>query len=105
VILRGLASCFLPAESIELLPQLYRAANTRITQRTWQDLPLRRLPWAPHFILVGPKTASSAEALAFVLQQLGRAIIVGRVTAGASTGAIDVPLLADGFVPPTRPYY
>ena len=41
------------------------------------------LPELPVYVLVGPETASAAEALAFALQRTGRAVLVGERTAGA----------------------
>lgn len=49
----------------------------------------------PMAVLVGPRSASAAEALAALLDETGRAASVGERTAGALTGASIEPL-ADG---------
>jgi retinol-binding protein 3 len=51
---------------------------------------------APVFVLVGPRTFSAAEAMAYDLQSLGRAIVVGeRTRGGANPG--EVVELSGGF--------
>jgi carboxyl-terminal processing protease len=46
----------------------------------------------PLAVLVGPRTASGAEAIAATVQESGRGITVGERTAGALTGAARFPL-------------
>lgn len=50
----------------------------------------------PLAILVGPRTASAAEILAFFLGESGRAVTVGQQTAGAVTGGVDHDLPGGG---------
>jgi hypothetical protein len=51
---------------------------------TLSDLPGRRLPETPLFLLISGNTGSAAEELAFVLRNQERAILVGGTTAGAA---------------------
>lgn len=59
---------------------------------TYSFVPGRRNPDAKVYILVGPGTASASEGLAYALQKLGRATIVGNTTAGAGIAGSFVPL-------------
>lgn len=52
----------------------------------------RRAYAGPLAILVGPRTASGAEAIAAAVEESGRGITVGQRTAGALTGAARFPL-------------
>jgi C-terminal processing protease CtpA/Prc len=49
-------------------------------------------PDVPLFLVVDERTASAAEALAYVAQSLGRATVVGRPTAGAANPGDFFPL-------------
>lgn len=55
-------------------------------------------------VLVGPDTASGCEAVAYHLQQLGRALVVGQVTAGAAHAVrtFDLPEGYRAFIPVIR---
>lgn len=55
-----------------------------------------RMPVIDLFILTSPRTNSAAEAFAFALQQRGRAVIVGEISAGAGNAGEYLPL-AHGF--------
>lgn len=52
----------------------------------------------PLAILVGPNSASGAEALAALVDESGRGITVGQRTAGALTGAAEYPLPDGGMI-------
>ncbi|WP_255501620.1 S41 family peptidase [Olivibacter sp. SDN3] len=68
---------------------------------TYSFVPGRRNPDAKVYILVGPGTASASEGLAYAMQKLGRATIVGDTTAGAGIAGSFVPLKRNliAFVP------
>ncbi|MEH6305499.1 S41 family peptidase [Olivibacter sp. CPCC 100613] len=68
---------------------------------TYSFVPGRRNPKAKVYILVGPGTASASEGLAYAMQKLGRATIVGDTTAGAGIAGSFVPLKRNliAFVP------
>lgn len=52
----------------------------------------------PLAVLVGPNSASGAEALAALIDESGRGLTVGQRTAGALTGAADYPLPDGGMI-------
>ncbi|PZU11477.1 S41 family peptidase [Sphingomonas sp.] len=52
----------------------------------------------PLAVLVGPDSASGAEALAALIEESGRGITIGQRTAGALTGAAEYPLPDGGIV-------
>lgn len=80
-----------------------RILDTRVTIN-----PPRRPYTGPIVILTGPSSASAAELLSGVLQEKGRAVIVGGPTRGSVTGvrAINLPdggLLRIGMIVMTTP--
>lgn len=72
-------------EPVEL-SGLYERKNDRIRQSwTLPYVPGRRFgPDGPVYVLTGPATFSGAEQLAYDLQQLGRATIIGERTKGGA---------------------
>lgn len=52
----------------------------------------------PLAVLVGPNSASGAEALAALIDESGRGLTIGQRTAGALTGAADYPLPDGGMI-------
>lgn len=52
----------------------------------------------PLAVLVGPRTASAAEILAFFLDELGRAHSIGEPTKGAVTGGVEYDLPDGGLL-------
>lgn len=59
---------------------------------TYSFVPGRRNPDAKVYILIGPGTGSASEGLAYALQKMGRATIVGHPSAGAGIAGSMVPL-------------
>jgi hypothetical protein len=92
-----LASYFFGPERKELFSRYDRAAGDTRVEYTMDDLPGRRMPDTDVWILVGPGTASAGESLAYILQQFGRATVVGARTAGAGYNVALLPI-GDGLV-------
>lgn len=92
-----LASYFFPPGRHELYSRFDRAAGETRVEYTAEDLPGRRMAGTDVWILVGPGTASAGESLAYLLQQFGRAVVVGETTAGAGYNVAMLPL-GDGLV-------
>jgi retinol-binding protein 3 len=92
-----LASYFFGPERRELYSRYDRVTGETTTERTAEELPGRRMPDTDLWILVGPSTASAGESLAYLLQQFGRATVVGERTAGAGHNNVLLPI-GDGLV-------
>jgi retinol-binding protein 3 len=60
-----------------------RSRNETIQRSTLDSLPGKRRPTIPLYVLISRDTGSAAEDFAFLLQQTGRATLVGDRTAGA----------------------
>ena len=84
-----LVSYFFDGEPIHLADYVYRYRQERIGVYTTTDLPGRKLPDLPLFVLIDEKTGSAAESFAYKLQGLGRATVVGETSAGAGHGAME----------------
>lgn len=78
-----LLSHFVGPDSLLTLRIAERVNRRTIDRYTVADVPGPRITEAPVFILTSRATASAAEDIAFVLDNLGRAVIVGDRTAGA----------------------
>ena len=82
-----LASYFLGGEESQPLYVSVNRENQKIAEfRTRTDITGKRMPNIPLCILVSSKTFSTGEMLAYGLQKMGRARIVGETSAGASHG-------------------
>ena len=68
---------------------------------TYSFVPGRRNPDAKVYILIGPGTGSASEGLAYAMQKMGRATIVGHASAGAGIAGGVVPLKSgfSAFIP------
>lgn len=99
---RFIASYFYsPGNEKYYLNGFYKNRKMDEQEWTYSFVPGRRNPNAKVYILVGPGTASASEGLAYAMQKLGRATIVGDTTAGAGIAGSFVPLKRNliAFVP------
>ena len=78
-----LLSHFLGADSLLTLRVVERVNGRTIDRHTLASVPGPRRPDVPLFILTSRGSASAAEDFTFVLDNLGRAVVVGDRTAGA----------------------
>jgi hypothetical protein len=85
-----LMSHFMPPE-VHYLTALSMATGEATDQRTLSEVPGPRRLDVPLYVLVDRGSASAAEAPAFVLQNFGRAVIVGERTAGAGRNNVFFP--------------
>ena len=80
-----LASHFLGGEQSQPLYLSFDRENQKIAEfRTRTDIAGIPMPNVPLYILVSSETHSTAEMLAYGLQKMGRARIIGETTAGAA---------------------
>jgi retinol-binding protein 3 len=77
-----LASTFLPNDGRILLTSQFRGQQPNV-HTVATELPVARRADVPLYILTSKRTFSAGEALPYILQQHGRATIVGEQTAGA----------------------
>jgi hypothetical protein len=92
-----LFSHFLPATPVPTVNVKSRIPEMNRQQTSLADVPGPRRPDVPLWVLTSRGTGSAAEAFSFVLQNLGRATIVGERTGGAGHMVQMLPLV-DGFV-------
>lgn len=87
-----------------LVSNVNRSEGTERQEWMQPYVPGRRMPDVPLYLLVSPQTGSAAEGLAYNLQALGRAVVVGEPTYGAAHSGGFVPLLGGlvMFVPSGR---
>jgi retinol-binding protein 3 len=83
-------SHFMPPE-VHYLTALSMATGEATHQSTLSEVPGPRRLDVPLYVLVDRGSASAAEAPAFVLQNFGRAVIVGERTAGAGRNNVFLP--------------
>lgn len=80
-----LASAFLPQDSRAYMTEHYRSGDVvSHTPKTPVDPAKRRLN-APLIVMVSARSASAAEALAYTLQSVQRAVVVGQPSMGAAS--------------------
>ncbi len=87
-----LASYFFGPERRELFSRYDRPMDEKTTEYTVENLPGKRMADTDLWILVGPNTASAGESFAYLLQQFGRATVVGERTAGAGHNNVMMPI-------------
>lgn len=78
-----LLSHFLAGDSLLTLRVVERVNGRTVDRYTLAEVPGPRRPEVPLFILTSGATASAAEDFTFILDNLGRAVVVGDTTAGA----------------------
>lgn len=91
-----LESYFFGPEPKELLSRYDRPSDRMEHEFTVKDLPGKRRPEVPLWIIAGPDSASACESFAYTLQKHGRASVVGARTAGAGYNNVLIPV-GDGF--------
>ncbi|ACU59518.1 S41 family peptidase [Chitinophaga pinensis] len=88
-------SYFLPSETPLLTFTSRTGEHTTDSTVTWLKEPHYE---RPVFILINRKTASAAEAFAFVLQKMKRATVIGEPSAGAANMNVWLPVNKDIFI-------
>ena len=83
-----LISYLYDGEPIHLSDYYRRYENKRDGIYTKKDIPGKKLPNIPVYVLVNGQSASAAESLAYMLKHLERATIIGEITMGAGNGAM-----------------
>lgn len=92
-----LSSYFIVKPDEILYQRYHRIGDTTTTIRVLPDVPGRRIPTTPLYILISARTGSAAENLAYTLQSHGRATLVGETTAGAANSSRVFPLPGGSF--------
>ena len=85
------ASYFLPTNHGELLTSRFRNMPEPRVSRV-VETPTRALEDAKLYVLISAKTFSAGEAFAYILQQFGRATVVGEKTRGGGRHNAMVPI-------------
>jgi hypothetical protein len=80
-------SYFFDEEPIYLQEYYARYLDRKRSISTTNQIPGKRLPEIPIYILVDNKTASAGESLAYMMKHLKRATIIGETTSGAGNGS------------------
>ncbi len=84
----NIASFFFDKKSKAALSSIYFRSSRHTQQlKIQKKLPGTRLPGMPLYLLIGAKTGSAAEAMAYDFQQLKRATLVGQRTLGGANPA------------------
>jgi len=82
-----LASAFLPPDSRAYMAEHYRSGEL-ISQAPETPVdPVQRRLTAPLIVMISARSASAAEALAYTLQSVRRAVVVGQSSMGAASMA------------------
>jgi hypothetical protein len=91
-----LESYFFAEGGKKLLSRYDRPMDRTDRDTTLAEIPGRRRPDTPLFIVAGSSTGSACESFAYTLQKHGRATVVGARTAGAGYNNVLMPA-GDGF--------
>lgn len=86
-----LASYLLPQNTL-LFDRIYKQETMQLYTEPTTAI-LNSLQDMPIYLLVNKRTVSAGEQLAYLLQNHGRAKVIGTSTFGAAHGSIDVPLM------------
>ena len=81
------ASYFFDSEPIYLQEYYARYIDRKRSISTTNDLPGKKLPNLPVYILTNKNTGSAAESFAYIMKHLERAQLIGATTAGAGNGS------------------
>jgi len=87
-----LASYFFDQEPRLLLTSYFRPTGETVQNKTIADIPGKRMLDTDLYLLVSTNTVSACEAFAYILQQYGRAKVIGERTAGAGYHNFFVPV-------------
>ena len=87
-----LASYFFDREPRLLLTSYFRPTGETVQNKTIADIPGKRMLDTDLYLLVSANTVSACEAFAYILQQYGRAKVIGERTAGAGNHNFFVPV-------------
>ena len=87
-----LASYFFDKEPRLLMSRYIRPTGETVESKTVADLPGKRMLDTDLYILVSSKTGSACESFPYILQQFGRAKIVGETTTGAGYNNVFIPV-------------
>lgn len=87
-----LASYFFEKEPRLLLTSYFRPTGETVQNKTIADIPGKRMLDTDLYLLVSANTVSACEAFAYILQQYGRAKVIGERTAGAGYHNFVVPV-------------
>jgi hypothetical protein len=101
-----ITSYLYPPEPKHLLTY-YHAHTPPEAAYTLAEIPGRRLPDVPVYVVTSPFTGSGCEEFSYVLKHHGRATLVGETTGGAGHGGGVHPIAAgfDAFIPDFRPVH
>jgi len=102
-----LASYFFDADTVHLFTSESRSSGSLTQIQDWTSpyVPGPRFNDVPVYILTSQNSASAAEAFSYTMKSIGRATLVGEVTAGAAHGR-SVEIINDSFLlslPTARP--
>lgn len=91
-----LESYFFPPDGREMMSRYDRPMDRTDHEYTLKEVPGKRRPDVPLYIVTSAATGSACEAFAYTLQKHGRATVVGERTAGAGYNNVLMPA-GDGF--------
>lgn len=90
-----LSSYFTEAKPVLLSNFYERKTNAKTQLLTFETIDGKRMPHKPLYILTSKNTFSAAEAFAYTLKHLGKAVVVGEVTKGGANRTKTINLNSD----------
>jgi hypothetical protein len=91
-----LESYFFPPDGREMISRYDRPMDRTDHEYTLKEVPGKRRPDVPLYVVTSAATGSACEAFAYTLQKHGRATVVGERTAGAGYNNVLMPA-GEGF--------